>query len=110
MNFVLGGRPPPIANIKKILPRKPRAVLAHLRMEHLGLMPSGPAFTVPYPIVCLACGQGSHDTLHISYCPASPTSLCPRYLWTHPVDVAQSLGLDLAEPRVQILYEKGCFK
>ena len=96
LNVFLGGRPPPIADNEKNLPRKTRVVLAQLRSgwsNRLNAYFSRIDHAVPN--LCPACGEGPHDTHHIFNCPANPTSLCPTDLWTQLVDVAQFLRLDL---------------
>ncbi|KAI8126624.1 hypothetical protein CVS40_3402 [Lucilia cuprina] len=79
MNFVLGGRPPPIADTEENLPRKTKVVLAQLRSgwsNRLNAYWSRIDRAVPNE--CPACGLGPHDTYHIFNCSAYPTNCLSR--------------------------------
>ncbi|KAH7714342.1 hypothetical protein AAVH_18298 [Aphelenchoides avenae] len=64
-NVVLGGRPPPISNTEKTLPRNPTTADA-----------------------CPHCDGTPHDTAHLFNCSTHPTDLKPIDLWKKPVDAA----------------------
>ncbi|XP_075146473.1 uncharacterized protein LOC142236393 [Haematobia irritans] len=94
VNPVLGVRPPPIAPEERDLPRQTRVVLAQLRSgkcsrlnSYLSVIDSSVAD------VCPVCNQGPHDTRHLFSCPAKPTRLTTRSLWTHHTLVAEFLDL-----------------
>ncbi|XP_059219026.1 uncharacterized protein LOC106085920 [Stomoxys calcitrans] len=95
VNVVLGERPPPIAPEEIDLPRQTRVVLAQLRSGRCSRLNSHRArIDADVQDVCPDCNQGPHDTRHLFNCPARPTRLRPRSLWTHPILVAEFLGLD----------------
>ncbi len=95
-NIVLGGYPPPVAPEEKALPRTTRATLAQLRsgwcrmLNHYMSRLDGSISDA-----CPDCGSSPHDTSHLFNCPAKPTLLTPRELWTRPVDAARFLGLEM---------------
>ena len=95
-NIVLGGRPPPIDVSETSLPRKTRTTLAQLRSGVSMFLNSYLARVNPdVSDTCPLCSNGPHDTAHLFNCPKNPTDLTPVMLWTHPIQVASFLGLDL---------------
>lgn len=98
VNVVLGGRPPPIAEEERTLPRRTRVVLAQLRSGWCTRLNSYWSRIEPtIPDTCPACQRGPHDVHHLFNCGANATHLGPESIWTHPIEVAQFLGLDLDE-------------
>lgn len=101
-NVILGGRPPPIAEEERSLPRKTRVVLAQLRSGYCSRLNSyWSRINSTIPNTCPACGVSPHDVPHLFNCLANPTHLNPASLWTQPIEVAQYLQLDLDESTEQ---------
>ncbi|XP_059220512.1 uncharacterized protein LOC106092951 [Stomoxys calcitrans] len=95
VNVVLGERPPPIVPKKIDLHRQTRGVLVQLRSGRCSRLNFYRArIDADLQDVFPDCNQGPHDTRHLFICPARPTGLRPRSLWTHPILVAEFLGLD----------------
>ncbi|KAH7711067.1 putative reverse transcriptase - house mosquito [Aphelenchoides avenae] len=88
-NVVLGGRPPPVSNAEKTLPRKTRAKLAQLRSGYCRGLKSYVARIDPTTAdACPHCDGTPHDTAHLFNCPAHPTDLKPIDLWNKPAEAA----------------------
>ena len=84
-NQVLGARPPPINEEEIDLPRSFRTTLAQLRSGYcsslnsfrhrIGLSPTAS---------CPSCHIVPHTVQHVFSCPAHPTPLILKDLWTNP--------------------------
>ncbi|XP_037819861.1 uncharacterized protein LOC119609216 [Lucilia sericata] len=97
-SIILGGRPPPVANEERNLPRRTRVVLAQLRSGWCTRLNSyWSRINDTIQDLCPACGIGPHNVQHLFNCRANPTQLEPESLWTQPLDAARLLGLDLTE-------------
>lgn len=92
-HLIYEGRPPPIADAERILPRKTKLVMEQLISGWSNRLNAfWNRIDRAIPNLCPAYGQGSHHTPHIFNSLASSTPLCPRCLCT---------ALDLAEPRIE---------
>ncbi|KAH7711307.1 hypothetical protein AAVH_21390 [Aphelenchoides avenae] len=93
-NVVLGGRPPPVSNAEKTLPRRTRAKLAQLRSGYCRGLKSYVARIDPTTAdACPHCDGTPHDTAHLFNCPAHPTDLKAIDLWNKPVEAAAHASL-----------------
>ncbi len=95
-NKVLGAPPPKINDSEKALPRVTRTTLSQLRSgysTYLKSYMSRISKEEPVADICPLCQQPGHTTEHIFSCPANPTTLTPRDLWSKPLECARFLNL-----------------
>ena len=92
---VLGGRPPPVDESEKQLPRPTRCTLSQLRSgisvylkSYMSILNSEVGDACPH------CGVSPHITRHLFDCAARQTDLTPLSLRTVPVKAAIFLELD----------------
>ena len=99
VNKVLNEAPPAVDKTEKKLPRRSRSLLTQLRSGYFSILNS--YLTVVDETIedkCPKCFQISHTTEHLFNCPADPTDLTVKSLWTDPLAAAQFLGLDPGLP------------
>jgi hypothetical protein len=87
-NPVLNAPPPSICTSEQYLPRIHRTLLAQLRCDSCPRLNQYQNFIRhATPNTCPACSQSPHNTQHLFSCPAAPTHLTPRDLWSDPRSV-----------------------
>ena len=99
VNKVLNEAPPAVDKMEKKLPRRSRSLLTQLRSGYSSMLNS--YLSVVDETIedkCPKCFQISHTTEHLFNCPADPTDLTMKSLWTDPLAAAQFLGLDPGLP------------
>ena len=90
---VLNAPPPKISDSEKDLPRAARTTLAQLRSGYSTFLNSYKArIDNNATDQCPSC-PAAHTTDHLFNCPANPTNLTARDLWTAPLEVARFLNL-----------------
>ena len=92
-NRVLNEPAPEVSEAELGLPRAYRSVLSQLRSgfcRHLNDFSHRIGLSVIS--ACPSCGAGPHTVRHLFSCPAHPTTLTTRSLWTEPVGVASYLA------------------
>ena len=95
VNRVLDEPPPDINKEEAKLPRKARSTLSQLRSGFSKMLNNYNHRIDPEtPDSCPQCSSTPHDTIHLFNCPAKPTYLEPRHLWTNPIEVSTFLGLE----------------
>ena len=93
---VLGGRPPPVDESEKQLPRPTRCTLSQLRSGISVYLKSYLSILNPEVVdACPHCGVSPHITRHLFDCASRQTDLTPLSLWTDPVKAAIFLELDI---------------
>jgi hypothetical protein len=91
-NRVLGTAPPDINPIESSLPRRSRTTLLQLRSDFCKDLKSFQARIGSSPDdMCLHCRGASHMTAHLFTCPAAPTTLTIRDMWSHPHETVDHL-------------------
>ena len=94
-NPILGHKPPEIDKSERDLPRITRSTLSQLRSGYSSKLNSYLArIRDDVQNSCPDCNAHPHTTEHLFDCPAKPTELTTRDLWTNPKEAAQFLGLD----------------
>ncbi len=94
VNQVLNAKPPEVNESEKTLPKRARSTLAQLRSSYSCKLNSYLS-RIDHNIEdkCPDCGGSPHTTQHLFSCPAKPTSLTVKSLWTEPVEAARFLDL-----------------
>ncbi len=94
VNQVLKTKPPDVKESEKSLPRQTRSTLSQLRSSYSCKLNSYLSRIDPnIDDKCPDCGGSPHDTKHLFSCPARPTRLTVKSLWTRPVEAARFLDL-----------------
>ena len=94
VNQVLNAKPPEVNESEKTLPKRARSTLAQLRSSYSCKLNSYLSRIDPnIEDKCPDCGGSPHTTQHLFSCPAKPTSLTVKSLWTEPVEAARFLDL-----------------
>ena len=90
-NRVLRGPAPDIGDEEE-LPRHHRTALGQLRSGHCSALAEY-KFRVGQAAspTCPSCSRGPQTPEHVFKCPAHPTTLTPRDMWTSPTEVASFL-------------------
>ena len=97
-NQVLNAPAPEISKDEMKLPRKTRTTLSQLRADY---SPYLKAFlhriNRAEDDLCPKCLTSPHTTNHLFVCPANPTTLTAKDLWTDPIRAAEFLELPTTE-------------